>query len=138
MKLPFTVKNNRRKKSQIWVSKATILDPPKWVFVFWRKPPQKICSSGFGYDSALKTIDAQMFFWSVFLKTHFKELLTVKNAILIVFGDFKNNDQNNICASIVLKAFIIIKNWLTPKKSTLSSFEIKTLKKNFLHIFLLF
>ena len=40
-----------------------------------------------------------------------KNLLTVKNAILAVFGVnnvflciFKNTDQNNICVSIVLKA----------------------------------
>ena len=30
--------------------------------------------------------------------------MTVKNAILAVFGSFKNTDQNNICASIVFKA----------------------------------
>ena len=33
----------------------------------------------FGFDSALKTVDAQLFFWSVFFKMH-KKLLAVKNA----------------------------------------------------------
>ena len=32
-------------------------------------------SSCFGFDSALKTIDAQMFFWLVFLKTHKKKVI---------------------------------------------------------------
>ena len=52
-----------------------------------------------------------MLFWSVFLKTHFKKILAVKNAILAVFGGyylfeciFKKIYQNNICASIVFKA----------------------------------
>ena len=65
-------------------------------------------SLSFGFDSALKTIDAQIFFWSVFLKTHKKKILTVKNAISAVNNGFlcvfKNTDQNNICASIVFKA----------------------------------
>ena len=50
-----------------------------------------------------------MLFWSVFLKTHFKKILAVKNAILAVFGGyylfeciFKKIYQNNICASTVL------------------------------------
>ena len=59
-------------------------------------------------DSALKTIEAQLSFWSVFLKTHQKKLLTNKIAILAVNNSFlfvlKNSDQNNICVYIVLKA----------------------------------
>ena len=42
---------------------------------------------GENWHEALQTIDAQMFFWSVFLKTHIKKVFTVKNAILAVFGN---------------------------------------------------
>ena len=56
-------------KFEIRVLKTTILDPQKSVFlVFEEKPAQKIFSSCFRIDSALKTIDAQMSLWSVFLK----------------------------------------------------------------------
>ena len=47
----------------------------KWIFGFWRKPPPKKLSSCFGFDSALKKIDAQMFLWAVFLKTHTKKVI---------------------------------------------------------------
>ena len=39
-----------------------------------------------GFDSALKTIDAQIFIWAVFLKMHNKKLFIVKNVILATFG----------------------------------------------------
>ena len=52
---------------------------------FLMKTPQKKFSLCFGFDSALKTIDAQMSFWSVFLKRTKKKLLAVKNAILTIF-----------------------------------------------------
>ena len=49
------------------------MEPRKSTFlVFEENPPQQFFSSCFGFDSALKTIDTQMFFWSVFLKTHKK------------------------------------------------------------------
>ena len=41
----------------------------KRVFGFWWKTHKKIFSLCFGFESALKTIDAEMSFWSVFLKT---------------------------------------------------------------------
>ena len=45
------------------------LDPQKSTFsVFEEEPPQQICSSCFGFDSALKTINAKMSIRSVFLK----------------------------------------------------------------------
>ena len=60
-----------RKKIEIWVLKLFILTPEKCVFWFLKKKnPQKLVFSGFGFDSALKTIDVQMSFWSVFLKMH--------------------------------------------------------------------
>ena len=78
---------------------------------FLKKTPQTKFYSSFGFDSALKTIDAQMFLWSVFLKMHNKSywlsktpfwpFLAVNNVFLCVFI---NTDQNNICASIVFKA----------------------------------
>ena len=85
----------------------------KVFLVFEEKPPKKCFSSYFGSDSALKTLDTQKFFGFVFLITHKKKLLTVKHAILAVFGCysnifilcvFKNTDVNDICASIVFKA----------------------------------
>ena len=58
-------------KFENWLFKRTILDPRKRVFlILVENPPKKFCSSCFGLDSALKTIDAQMFFWLAFLKTH--------------------------------------------------------------------
>ena len=50
-------------KFEIWRFKSTILDPEKE-----EENPPKHFLGGFGFDSALKTIDAQMFFWSVFSK----------------------------------------------------------------------
>ena len=61
----------QKNKFEIWVSKTTKLDPQKSAFfVLEEKPPQKNFSSCFGFDSALKTIEAKMLVWSVFLKTH--------------------------------------------------------------------
>ena len=68
-------------------------------------------SSYFSFVLALKTIHAQMLFWSVFLKTHKKTLVTTKNSQNGVFDSqelflcvFKNTNQKNISASIVFKA----------------------------------
>ena len=60
----------QKNKFEIWVLKTTILEPLKSVFWVFEEKPPKICFFCFGFDSALKTIDAQMFFKSVFLKTH--------------------------------------------------------------------
>ena len=78
------------------------------------KPQQFVFSSCFGFDSALKTIDIQMFFWSVFLKMHKKGIDRQKRLfsdfgcfwrlIMVFLCVFTNTDQNNICVSIVLKA----------------------------------
>ena len=69
----FYIKEQTQKyKFGIWRFKKYHFGPPKkWVFNLWRKP-QTFFSSCFGFDSALKTIDAHMFFWPVFLKTHKK------------------------------------------------------------------
>ena len=86
--------------------------PKKCVFGFWLNPPpkKKIISSCLGFDSALKTIDAQIFFWSVLKKhkksywpskTPFWPFLAVNNIFCV---RFKNTDQNNICGFIVFKA----------------------------------
>ena len=76
-------------KIEIWVLKTTILDPQKSLFlVSEENPPKNSFSKCFGFDSALKTIDAQMSFWSVFLKTHLKKLFAFKNDILAVFGSY--------------------------------------------------
>ena len=87
------------------------MDPRKSGFlVFEENPPKKFVSSFFGFDSALKTIDAQMFFWSVFLKTQKKIIDHQKRhfgrfwRLITFFGVFKNTDQKNSCASIVFKA----------------------------------
>ena len=71
----FYIKEQTQKYNfEIWLFKSTILDPQKVRFWFLKKTPTKIFSSGFGFDSALKTIDAQMVLWLVFLllKMHTK------------------------------------------------------------------
>ena len=56
-----------------------MVDPPKKsIFEFEIKTVKKY-SSYFSFVLALKIIDAQMLFWSVFLKTHKKMLLTAEN-----------------------------------------------------------
>ena len=68
----FYIKEQTQKnKFEIWVFKTTILDPRKGRFWFLKKKTnQKTFSSRFGFQSALKIIDAQMSFWLVLLKTH--------------------------------------------------------------------
>ena len=146
----FYIKEQTQKyKFEIWLLKSTILDPQKSAFLVFEENPQKKFSSCFSFDSALKTIDAQMFFWSVFLKTHKKSywpsktpfwpFLALNNGFLCIF---KYTDQNNIFVSIVLKAETEKKNWekklVDPQKRAFLSFEIKTVNKFVLHIFLLF
>ena len=102
----------------------------------------------FGFDSALKTIDAQMFFWSVFLKTYkksywlsktpFWSFSVVNNGFLCIF---KNTDRNNICVSCILKAKTekkIRKKLINPQKKAFLSFEKKTVKKCFFIFFFCF
>ena len=75
MMLPFTLKNKRRKTNLKFdlLKVGTILDPRKSaVLVFEEKPEKYFFSSCFGFDSALKKIDAPMFFWSEFLRMHKK------------------------------------------------------------------
>ena len=52
---------------------------PKRAFLSFEIKTEKKCSSYFSFVLALKTLDAQMLFWSVFLKTQKKTLLTAKN-----------------------------------------------------------
>ena len=61
--------------------------PKKHIFEFWNKNGKKI-SSYLSLVLTLKTIDAQMLFWSVFLKTHKKPLLIEKMAFLTVNNFF--------------------------------------------------
>ena len=109
----FYIKEQTQKyKFEIWLLKSTILDPQKSAFLVFEEKPQNFFSSScFSFDSAFKTIDAQIFFWLVFLKTHKKSywpsktpfwpFLAVNKVFLCVLN---NTDQNNICASIVFKA----------------------------------
>ena len=108
----FYIKEQTQKyKFEIWLLKVPFWTPKKVHFWFLKKIPEIFCSSCFAFDSALKTIKAEMFFWSVFLKMHkkcywlsktpFWLFLAINNAFLWVF---KNTDQNNICVSIVLEA----------------------------------
>ena len=76
----FYIKEQTQKYNfEIWLFKSTILDPWKSEFlVFEENPPNIfiICVLALiQLYSALKTIDAQMFFWSVFLKTHKKKVI---------------------------------------------------------------
>ena len=52
------------------ISEKISLPPKKRIYEFWNKNLKKNISSYFSFVLALKTIDAQMLFWSVFLKTH--------------------------------------------------------------------
>ena len=106
MELPFTLENKRRNTS----FKSTILDPQKsafLVFVETENPKKKKISSCFGLDSALKTIDAQMFFWLVFLKMHKKVidrqkryfgrfLLFIKFFVCVFKAESKPKHKENI------------------------------------------
>ena len=66
-------KQTQKYKFEVWLLKSTMLDPPKKALLaFEENPPKKNFSSCFDFDSALKTIDAQMFCWSVFFKMHKK------------------------------------------------------------------
>ena len=50
--------------------KKLLVDPQKSVFLSFKTKTAKKCSSYFSNVLALKTIDAQMFCWSVFWKAH--------------------------------------------------------------------
>ena len=104
-KLPFTLKNKHRNTNlKFDFFKVRFLTPEKVRFLFLKKtPPKKFVSSCIGFDSASKTIDAQMFFWSVFLKTH-KKSYWLSTTLFWPFLAVKNTDQNNIFKSIALKA----------------------------------
>ena len=104
-------KQTQKYKFEIWLFKSTILDPRKSAFWGFKENPKKkffcVC---FGFDSTFKTIDAQMYLWSIFLKTHKKVIDRQKRhfgcfwwLITVFICVFKNSDQNNICASIVFK-----------------------------------
>ena len=73
MELPFALKNKRR-NTNLRLDFLKV-PPKKCVFGFCRKPPQNLFSSCFGFDSALKTIKAHMFFWLVFLGQFLKNNL---------------------------------------------------------------
>ena len=106
--LPFTLKNKHRITNlKFDFKKVPFWTPKKFLFGFWRKPPQKL-SLCFGFDSALKqrrtnvllvgnletkVIDRQ--------KCHFSRLWQL---ITILLCDFNNANKNNICASFVFKA----------------------------------
>ena len=87
------------------------MDPQKSAFLVFKENPQKIFSLCLGFDSPFKTIDTQMFFWSVFLKMHKKSywpskmpfwlFLAFSNVFLCVL---LNTDQNNICVATVFQA----------------------------------
>ena len=85
MQVPFTIMN-KCKKIEISVLKTPFFGPQKVRFWFLKKKKnQKIFSSCFCSDSALKTIDAPMFLIGI-----------LENAL-------KNIEQNNIYALKKLK-----------------------------------
>ena len=113
------------------------LAPEMVRFLFLKKTTRYFFSSCFGFDSA--TIDAQMLFWLVFLKTQKKVIDRQKRhfgcfwrLVTVFLCIFKNIDKNNICVSIVLKGKTEKKLdffFLTLQKKTFLNFEIKTVKK---------
>ena len=73
MELPFTSKNKHRNTIlKFDFLKVPFCTPEKTHFWSLKKTAPKKFSFCFGFDSALKTINAQMFFWLAFLKTHKK------------------------------------------------------------------
>ena len=92
----FYIKEQTQKyKFEIWLLKVPFWTPQKVHFWFLKKIPEIFCSSCFAFDSALKTIEAEMFFRSVFLKMHKKSywlsktpfwlFLAVNNIFLCAF-----------------------------------------------------
>ena len=104
------------------------------------KTPQKNFSSGFGFDTALETIDAHTYVLlvSIFEKTPFWPVFAVNN----FFGAFKKIlTKTTFLRLLFLKQKQqkkILKKLVEPQKSVFMRFETKTLKTIFLHIFLLF
>ena len=90
-----------------------------------------------GFDSALKTIDAQMLFWSEFLKKHKQKVIDCQKhhcghlcrLTTVFLCVFKNTVQNNICVSIVYKGKteknLEKKKLVEPQKRAFLSCEIK-------------
>ena len=149
MKLPFTLKNKRRNTNL----KFDFLKLPFWTtdkvhFWFLKKTPLKNVFFVFWLWFSFKNNRRTNVLLVVILKTHKKSywpsktpfwlFLAVNNGFLCVF---KHSDQNNICVSIVLKAKtekIKKKKLVDSQKRAFLSFEIKTVKKIVLLIFLLF
>ena len=76
VKLPFTIKNKCRNTNlKFEFQNYFIFTPQKARFWFLKKNKQFLFSSCFGSDSALKTINTQLLFCSVFLKTHQKKVI---------------------------------------------------------------
>ena len=126
--------------------KVPFWTPEKVCFGFWRKPPKQFfffvfrlwfsfinnrrtndLLVGIFENAQKKVIDHQ--------KHHFDHIWRLMTIFLCVF---KKTDQNNNCVSIILKAETekkIKKNIGWPPKRAFLSFEIKTIKQIFLHIF---
>ena len=121
----FFIKDHSQiKQMEIWILKTIYFPPPpKSAFlVFEEKPPKKF-SSGFSSDLALQTINAQMFFWRVFLKSHEKVINHQKQYFCV----FKNRNQKKICASLVFA-----KTKEKYRENFFKGFYLKNLKSAFL------
>ena len=77
--------------------------PKKCIFGFWRKTPKLIFSSCFGFDSALKTIDAHVFSWSVIFENdkkkffcEFLKILTYIEFVHLLFLKLKQKKNMKI------------------------------------------
>ena len=76
-------KKNAEIQIWIWLLKSTNMDPQKSGFlVFEENPPTFFFSSCFRFNLALKTIEAQMFFWLIFLFV-FKILIKITFVCLL-------------------------------------------------------
>ena len=127
MKLPFTLKNKRRIFFFKLEFKNNFLDPQKVRFWFLKKNPQHFCSSCFGFDSALKTIDAQMFFWLIFLKMHKKNYWQSKTPFWLFLAVFS---QILTKLTFVRLLFLKLKQKKNRKKKIFKGF-FQTQKCNF-------
>ena len=79
------------KKARLWVLKQKPLT--KFFYIFFSA-------------LALKAVDAQTLFWSIFLKMHKKKLINLNRfwRLIAFLCLLKNTDQKDICASIAFKA----------------------------------
>ena len=133
MELPFTSKNKHRNTIlKFDFLKVPFCTPEKTHFWSLKKTAPKKFSFCFGFDSALKTINAQMFLWLAFLKTHKKKVIECQKRHfgrfwwLIMVFDVKNILKMFFIVSLQFSLLNKLKNIFCIRWSE----TLKNLKKN--------